>query len=558
MKKFCLIVICLLQFVGLTHAQISTFQIPQSFSLPNLNLNSDNTLFIDAPNITALEKQDSDIPFKPQTCAYLISVEEDFFDKAKRIKTPSNDIYLLKIKAEGALALNLYSNNFYLPEGCELYLWNTDKTKCLGAFTSDNNSQDGYFATDYVYGEEMIIELDCPTTQRPFVRLMIEKIGYFYRDVINFEQEKLLNEDQDLPQKDYRGSESCNVNVNCSEGDNFRLVQRSVVRLLIPYSSYESAWCTGTLINNTNNDYTPYVLTAAHCIEGIQNMKYARQTVFYFNYETSSCKNSTKEPTYSSLTGCKVLAYGDKYGEGDSDYMLLQINNSIPKSINAYWAGWTRSTDNFSNCVGIHHPSGDVKKISTIDGKIQNIGYDEGVWDYDTHIMVLWKQTSNGYGVTEGGSSGSALFNSDQRIIGTLSGGESSCYAEDDHKVDWYGRFDVTFNELKSWLDPHGYNCTGLKGLDNTVSLNPLNNQPLSLTIYPNPATNNLSISLPNSLPNAVLTILDRLGRTLYSQKLSSLDTHLNIDVSNLTNGVYFVRIYHKGDYIIKKIIVEK
>jgi len=557
MKRICIFIISLLPILEVVYPQISTKQLPQSFTLNNNEIGEENTLFIDAPNIEELQKEENDILFKPRTCAYLIPVEEDFFDKAKRITLSNSDIYLLRIKTQDALALNFYSNDFFLPKGCELYFWSIDKTKCLGAYTEDNNNEDGYFATDYIYGEEMIMELDCPKNQRPFVKLNIENIGYFYRDVIDFEAINLSNEAINLPYKDYQSSGSCNVNVNCSEGDNFRLVQRSVVKLLIPYSSYELAWCTGTLINNTNNDYTPYILSAAHCIEDVTNIKYVGQTVFYFNYETSGCDQTTKEPSYSTLTGCKVLSYGTEFGQGDSDYLLLQLNNNIPQSFNAYWSGWSRSTEKFSGCVGIHHPAGDVKKISTVSGKIQNIGYDVDVWDYDTHIMVKWQQTDNGYGITEGGSSGSALFNSNQRLIGTLSGGESSCYAEDERKVDWYGRFDVTFQKIKSWLDPRGYDCMGLQGLDNTLGIENVINQNINVTIYPNPATEKLFISIDKLLNNATLTILDRLGRTVYCQKLTEQTKSLNIDVSNFNRGIYFVRIYYKGDSIIRKIIIE-
>ena len=93
---------------------------------------------------------------------------------------------------------------------------------------------------------------------------------------------------------EYRSSGSCNVNVNCSEGDDFRKQQRAVARILVKMDAYTMGWCTGTLINNTNYDRTPYLLTAAHCIESVSSSSYYSQFVFYFNYETSGCSTPSQ------------------------------------------------------------------------------------------------------------------------------------------------------------------------------------------------------------------------------------------------------------------------
>ncbi|MBR1774110.1 MAG: T9SS type A sorting domain-containing protein [Bacteroidales bacterium] len=564
MKRKLLIGVTLSLLSITTFAQISTKQQPRSFKIDNVRINSANAMVLSSPDVNSLlikEEKEANL-FKPRACAALIPVNESFFDRAEKISLADADLYILKIKSEGALALNLYSDDFYIPENCELYLWNTDRSKCLGAFTKDNNSPDGRFATDYVYNDEMIIEYYQPKSVKESAKLNIEKIGYFYRDVINFEQESLLREEDNeseinLPYKGYQDAGSCNVNVNCSEGDNFRDVQRSVVRMLIPVSYYESAWCSGTLINNTDNDRKPYILSAAHCIEDITNSYYYSQILFYFNYEYSGCSNVSKEPSYSTLTGCTKLAHGNKFGEGDSDYLLLQLTDNIPQSFNAYWAGWTVRDELFSGCVGIHHPTGDVKKISTVDGKTRDMGYSEGYWDYDTHIMVKWKKTTNGYGITEGGSSGSALFNSKGQIIGTLSGGESSCYASNSYKVDWYGRFDVSFTKLKQWLDPKGYNYTDFGGREYTVGIDDVAKENIEISVYPVPATDKVSVTFDNLTDKAVLSVLDKLGRSVYSLEIPQGTSQMDIDIKGFAKGTYFVRLYSKGNSVVKKIIVQ-
>ena len=548
MKK--LIFTILFLFAVTSHAQISTRQNPRSFSYKAVNTEYINKLELSVPDIPSLliKQEKESHKFKPQSCAVLIPVNESLFDRCQKISCGDAEIYLLKIHCEGALALNLYSDDFFIPKGGELYLWNKDRSKCLGAFTCDNNTADGRFATDYVYNDEMIIEYYRPLSVTQKARLNIQKIGYFYRDVI----------DDDIPYKSgFNSAESCNVNVNCSEGNNFRNQQRAVVRMLIPINYYEAAWCSGTLINNTANDKTPYVISAAHCIEEVDNKSLLSQVVFSFNYESSGCDNVTREPKYQTMEGCSLVSYGKRYGYGDTDYLLLRLNNNIPDSYGAYWAGWSTSDQTVSGAVCIHHPAGDLKKISTVDGALQSMGYAKGIWDYNTHWMVKWKKTQHGYGVTQGGSSGGALFNADGLIIGTLSGGESSCSASDDNKVDWYGRFDVTFKEIKKWIDPDNYNYTYFAGMDCTDSASVVVTDSLKISLYPVPAKDNITIVAENMEQDGVLTVLDAMGRCWFSTEVTSEDNPIHIDISGLMAGAYYIRLYVKGNSVIEKFIVQ-
>ena len=560
MKKQILSIFALIiVFASNTTAQISTQQQPRSFKIDNVQIHTNNTIIAPVPDIEMLLKEEEQKAnrFKPNSCAVLIPIKENFFDRAEKISLPDANLYILSIKSEGAFALNFYSNDFYIPNDCELYVWNPDKSKCLGAFTSDNNSNDGYFATDYVYDDEMIIEYYQPKNVKETAKLSIDKIGYFYNEIINIEKENFVLDEYNSntlnpPYKGYRDSESCNVDINCSEGNNFRDVQRSVVRILIPLNEYRSGWCTGTLINNTNKDYTPYIISAGHCIEDVSNTGYFAQTIFYFNYEKSGCNNNEKEPARSSLVGADLLTHDRKYGVGSSDYLLFRLKNSIPQSYNAYWAGWSRSEELFRGCVGIHHPSGDAKKISTVDGAIQEIGYDVGVWDYDTHRMVRWKKTENGHGITEGGSSGSGLFNIDGLLIGTLSGGISSCSVPDYDKVDWYGRFDVTYEKLRQWLDPNSLYYIDFEGIDSKVDLEDME---MNLSLFPNPLYDKLTVYINNLNDNGVVSILDILGHSIFSDKITKDTNSLEIDMTNFANGTYFVRLYSKGKSVIKKVV---
>ena len=73
-----------------------------------------------------------------------------------------------------------------------------------------------------------------------------------------------------------------------------------------------------------------------------------------------------------------------------------------------------------------------------------------------SHWRVSWND-----GVTEGGSSGSPLFDQNNRVIGQLHGGYSACNSSD--MRDWYGCFyrswtggGTNTTRLSNWLDPCG------------------------------------------------------------------------------------------------------
>ena len=77
---------------------------------------------------------------------------------------------------------------------------------------------------------------------------------------------------------DFGDSESCEVNVNCSpEGDNFQDQKQGVVRTLL--GGY---WCSAAVVNNTNQDCSPYLVTAFHCQQGVSSSQ-LNQGIFYFN-----------------------------------------------------------------------------------------------------------------------------------------------------------------------------------------------------------------------------------------------------------------------------------
>jgi lysyl endopeptidase len=141
-----------------------------------------------------------------------------------------------------------------------------------------------------------------------------------------------------------------------------------------------------------------------------------------------------------------------------SDFFLIRLIDEIPIEYLPYFIGWNRDGSGSSQGFTIHHPQGDIKKISLFTDPLEGANYSDGInrgfW------KVSWSQTANGHGVTEPGSSGSPIFDDEGYLIGTLSGGAASCSALT--APDYYGKFSVHWEDnglaidqqLAPWLDP--------------------------------------------------------------------------------------------------------
>ncbi len=358
-------------------------------------------------------------------------------------------LWRFMIKAENAKAIGVYFDKFNIPPGGKLFIYNNDKTQIIGAFTEINNHESGLFATELIYDDIITIEYFEPFRTTYKASINISEIAYIYRET-----------------KEFGDSDNCQVNINCSEGANWQNQKKGVARIMIKDgSSY--GWCSGSAINNAKEDCTPYFLTADHCGEGTTASD-RNQWVFYFNYEASGCPNPSSEPSSNSLTGCTLVANGGNGGDSGSDFFLVTLNSSVPASYNVYFNGWNRQNIAPSNGVSIHHPSGDIKKISTFTQTAVSSGWNGS--GLQSHWKIVWASTANGHGVTEGGSSGSPLFDNNGLIVGKLTGGSSYCSTPT--APDYYGKISYSWDlngttpdkRLKDWLDPDNNGVTTLQG----------------------------------------------------------------------------------------------
>ena len=183
--------------------------------------------------------------------------------------------------------------------------------------------------------------------------------------------------------------------------------------------------CSGQLMATTAADETPYFSTANHCIS---TQSEAASLVVQFFYRASTCNGANNAGT--AVSGADLVKT-----YLTSDCTLLMLKGTLPA--NVFWAGWMASNPaNGTASVSIHHPGGAEQDISFCSKAATNNFCGTG---------TNWSDVAWTLGITEGGSSGSALYvESTQQLYGVLTCGDSSCTLTTGH--DGYGRWDVAVN----------------------------------------------------------------------------------------------------------------
>lgn len=511
----------------------------QQNGLPAIAPNAVHTIKgLDAEQMYA-EDNSRKKPYHPENVGRLLAVNLTPYNSGEWITTDKGSVWRLKVKLDGAKAITLLGKMENMPNGASLIVYNSNTQAAKNTYKASDFNTQNIISTTPVAGQEAVIEYFVPNGISNTAHLIIERLCYIYR----------YTDPNETQTDGFGNASSCNVNVNCNEGDNWRNQRNSVVRILA-YTDFNTQWCTGTMVNNTSQKIKPYLLTAMHCGLGfndsLSNDTMFKYWLFTFNYQAPSCANPMSEGNLADnkITGSKVLAHTeDKGGELGSDFLLLELTQPIPPSYGVYYSGWSLDTteDYTDSAVSIHHPKYDIKKISTSTWPLKK-GAPYPTSPDNTHWEVLWSATANGHGVTEPGSSGSALFNKKGYLIGTLTGGSASCTKL--NGTDFYGRLDWHWDRngstprsrLKDWLDSTNTGATSVSGaylypesIGETVEKD-------KLTLYPNPANNWLRIS-GGEFDNATITTV--LGQQLQTIALQNGWLH----IETLPAGVYIVSV---------------
>ncbi len=377
------------------------------------------------------------------------SVSINVFENAEKTILPNGAIlYQFGIECLNAVSINLMFDQFELVEGSHLYLVDPIKQKFDGAYTFLNNNSSKMLGTELIYADRVILEVYIPKGKEGLSLLNIGTIIHGYRSLN--EMAKSLN-----------SSGVCEIDVNCPLGAGWEN-QRNSVAMMVNGGGF----CTGSLVNNTSGTIIPYFLSANHC--GTSPGAW----VFRFRWESpegqADCATSAPSvdgPSTMNINGGSLCA-----SNSASDFTLTLLNSTPDPTWGIYYNGWDRTDIPATQLTGIHHPSGDIKKISRDESDAISSSFNGGV--SNSH----WRVPSWDQGVTEGGSSGSPLFNQNHRLVGQLHGGTSGCGQPASNMNDDYGKFFTSWTgggtnttRLSNWLDPNNIGSEFIDGVDPTI-----------------------------------------------------------------------------------------
>ncbi len=309
-----------------------------------------------------------------------------------------------------------------------------------GPVTSKVNTEKGHFLTDLIKGDKVTIYLFEPSNKRNESQLTIKRVVHAYENMFS-----------DMAYGQIGSSGNCNNNVAC-----FPAWSKESDAVALVLLSNGTEWCSGSLLMTANQSFRPYFLSAFHCIDtdipkgslSSSEISNAENWMFKFQYKMSSCSGgyATSGVTYNRATF--------RAAWNNTDFALMELRNSPAGDSRFSWLGWDRSGNAPTAGTGIHHPSGDVMKIS-FDNDLITETAAGSTNSGTTHWFV---DIDNG--TLEHGSSGSPLFNPQKKVIGQLHNGYPGCNSS---KQFWYGCFHRSWagggtnsTRLSNWLDPNG------------------------------------------------------------------------------------------------------
>ncbi len=344
-------------------------------------------------------------------------------------ETPGGHVWRIGIQSQNAHSLYLTFRYFLLP-GTNMFVYKPGYRQLQGAFTDRNNNPARILSTAPVPGDRLIVELNAPCSQHSFGEIEITKVYHDFRNVFKMASQQ---------NRKSSAIRNCNEDINCTNGRFWQTEKRAVCKIIV-----NGLMGTGTLLGNTSGSKTPYILTAHHLINSAEN---AAAALFLFNYETTGCQEGLTT-IIQSLSGATLISTTDH----QLDFSLMKLYEQPPSIYQPYYAGWDATNYTASPSVCIHHPFGNYKQVAIEYHPLISEDIGKGFDPNSTWKISHWE-----LGTTELGSSGAPLFNEKHRLVGTLTGGRSTCgYPRD----DYFTKFGICWDtyadpssQLKYWLD---------------------------------------------------------------------------------------------------------
>jgi hypothetical protein len=385
----------------------------------------------DLGTVTATERdQVNNVPAGVLHTGYVREILDGPLESGDAVSTVlenGESLLTLAIRSPGAYGLRIHFEKFDVGSGSVLLYSDVDHGAVVrGPYSGTGLTRDGDFWTPSMPSDTVYIEV---TGLEEPPRFEVTEIVHYHVDPGGFAGRTADRQVQGGPL-------ACHIDANCL-GDIHESSRLSTGRLNY-IENGGSFLCSGTLLNDfDNNTVVPFLLTARHCIAS-EAVADTLETTWH--YRTTTCDGSP--PDLFGLPfnyGAWVVATN-----ADNDMTLLRLDGVLPPDIGL--SGWNTNTG--EGAYGVHHPAGSWQRGVYISGvglcpecEFCAASADYDFYDYDN-------------GLTEGGSSGSGVFNSNGQLTGQLRG--TCCFDLDcdgstiacntiDNFTAYYGEFEETY-----------------------------------------------------------------------------------------------------------------
>ena len=379
---------------------------------------------VNKPGVTLEQLDARSITLQPNQIGVNRNVEVSSNTRAQKFVNPDgSQIIALIIKSSGASGIGAHFRDFALADGEEVYVYGAAANSVVfGPFADKGPWGSGEFWSGTVDGDTVVIE-------------------FYKRTDENGQGFKIFEISHILAELDWRLHSSepdvlnCEVDASCYGGPEKNAVGR------ILFNDNGLKLCTGTLLNNSAEDGTPYFLTANHCID---SQAIAQTVEVYWFYQATSCNSGVLRNWVHSPLGANLLAT-----QASNDFCLLRLLNNVPGGV--YFSGWTSVVQPLgTNVYGLHHPDGYIPPTVTSylrrsTGNIMSTN--ENCLNLVNGYAVRWTA-----GSAEPGSSGSGLWSSNGYLVGVLSCGPlpPTC----NNPAAGFSKFANFYSQIRQYISP--------------------------------------------------------------------------------------------------------
>lgn len=311
-----------------------------------------------------------------------------------------------RVRIPTAVSLSFHSPEIHLPASARLTVGGASATATYGA---SDVSRGGLWGRPLL-GDSLVFSITVPARDAGQVRFEIDSVQAGYRSLTG-----------SVPDHPYYKSRyatanalsaACTQNYSCNETEANRGPAKSTVAVLVG----NLFQCTGTLINDVRGDRRTYILTARHCQSGdlVGGAPGVASSVTIYWDAVAPCGgvlSSLYDTVAQAQSGASTVVE-------QQDAWLLEFDLA-PRIPDPYFAGWDATGGVFTGGYSVHHALGGSKQFTAWSGQaiLQRVSKAALQSPYDADFWGV----VNGVGNVGAGASGGALFDPQNRVVGSAS-----------------------------------------------------------------------------------------------------------------------------------------